>query len=300
LRPPRWETNRSNTLNPRVHCEGDFVYVETTEDATDSTAPPVDTAEGATPEALCEVQQAAGGLPADVLCNVLKRLHTFQLPNAVCCGWAAACNDKALWRTYCKAAWGEHCQPQRYNNDWQVMYRERPRPLFHGIYCVKVSYSRAGEASTHYENVWHAVNYYRYFSFVSTGQCWVSRTFVEPAQALANFSHVMTSEGPPEGLAEVISSSSLEAHMGQWRQSKDRLEIRSRPEGAPNQFCFQFVRQNGHGEPLRPNQGLLLDAHVLTSKKGEGPDLKLKAGFTATFLPFPKKLLRSVSCPTCD
>merc|ERR1712086_242272 len=81
LRPPRWETNRSNTLNPRVHCEGDFVYVETTEDATDSTAPPVDTAEGATPEALREVQQAAGGLPADVLCN-----------------------DKALWRTYCKAA----------------------------------------------------------------------------------------------------------------------------------------------------------------------------------------------------
>ena len=68
LRPPRWE-NRLNNSNPRVHCEGDFVYVETTEDATDGTAP-VETAEGATPEALG--QQAAGGLPADVLCNVLK------------------------------------------------------------------------------------------------------------------------------------------------------------------------------------------------------------------------------------
>lgn len=146
---------RSNNSNELNHTEGSAFLVS--EGLAEDEEPIVGLSE--TPD----VQPGpVNGLPGDVLCHVLLRLYTFQLPATVCWEWHRACQDKALWRSYCRSIWGPRCQPRRWNNDWLKMYRNRNRPLLHGVYCIHVQYTRGGanlvcEMSARYEHSTHPV-----------------------------------------------------------------------------------------------------------------------------------------------
>eukprot|EP00656_Telonema_subtile_P002001 TRINITY_DN10873_c0_g1_i1.p3 TRINITY_DN10873_c0_g1~~TRINITY_DN10873_c0_g1_i1.p3 ORF type:complete len:122 (+),score=30.79 TRINITY_DN10873_c0_g1_i1:56-421(+) len=115
-RLPRSVAVYANNSNMLFHAQGELeILRETALEAPPLVLEPPSPAE--------EHSAQVEGLPSDVLSQVLKRLFGFQLPVTVCKGWAVACQDKALWRSYCHAAWGAQCDPGRWGNDWQCALR---------------------------------------------------------------------------------------------------------------------------------------------------------------------------------
>eukprot|EP00656_Telonema_subtile_P002003 TRINITY_DN10873_c0_g1_i4.p1 TRINITY_DN10873_c0_g1~~TRINITY_DN10873_c0_g1_i4.p1 ORF type:complete len:246 (+),score=55.46 TRINITY_DN10873_c0_g1_i4:56-793(+) len=201
-RLPRSVAVYANNSNMLFHAQGELeILRETALEAPPLVLEPPSPAE--------EHSAQVEGLPSDVLSQVLKRLFGFQLPVTVCKGWAVACQDKALWRSYCHAAWGAQCDPGRWGNDWQLMYRQRARALRHGVYCVHVSYTRGGDNPESVEQSWHAVDYYRYFCFLGQGSCLVSRSFLRPALVAEQLAPVFSSTAPADQVAREGSTQGL-------------------------------------------------------------------------------------------
>ncbi|XP_057309780.1 F-box only protein 9-like [Hydractinia symbiolongicarpus] len=132
-------------------------------------------------------------LPTELLILIIKWVVSKDLDISslerlsLVCKWFYACaRDEELWKLVCVRAWGIHCSDVHlYHNSWRMMFIEKPRVRYNGLYISKNSYIRYGAPSLDscYKPC-YLVEYYRYLRFFTDGTILVYTSADDPQQVV--------------------------------------------------------------------------------------------------------------------
>ena len=186
------------------------------------------------------------------------------------------------------------------------LFKTREHLLFDGIYATDITYQRTGEAAPAAiaagSKLYLQVRYFRYFSFTPGGKVLFLRSSCQPHQVVNLFARLRGLEPnrDEEKMEQItkaeIGSNHLEpsliVHSGRWKTKKDTLRgdavaVRIKQGSSGDNFYrLRFAQTNQFGETCKPNQCLVLEAHVLNGNK-------LDANYWASFTRFSPQYLRT-------
>ncbi|XP_008320269.1 F-box only protein 9 [Cynoglossus semilaevis] len=127
-------------------------------------------------------------LPHEILMYIFRwvvssdlDMRSLEQLSLVCRGFYICARDPEIWRSACFRVWGRNCTKIVPFKSWRVMFLQRPRVRFDGIYISKTTYIRQGEQSLDgFYRAWHQVEFYRYFRFFPDGYVLMLNTPEDP------------------------------------------------------------------------------------------------------------------------
>ncbi|KAK9344299.1 hypothetical protein V1522DRAFT_410635 [Lipomyces starkeyi] len=193
-------------------------------------------------------------LPNEITNTILRTLAVLDLSSFTKTSYTCrklaflAYSDSMLWRSLCmkeypKMAYevpvDENEAIHLWNDNWRLMFLERPRIMFNGIYISTCNYHRYGVS--HSWNVpIHIVTYYRYVRFFDDGTCITHLTTKEPTEVVPEFHRHLMKRG---------------MFKGTWQMSIDgRVRIESQSPVAKYLFLQELdIKSAGRGRHNRLN-----------------------------------------------
>ncbi|KAK9433613.1 hypothetical protein V1505DRAFT_320419 [Lipomyces doorenjongii] len=193
-------------------------------------------------------------LPNEITNTILRTLAVLDLSSFTKTSYTCrklaflAYSDSMLWRSLCmkeypkmtyEAPVDENEAIHLWNDNWRLMFLERPRIMFNGIYISTCNYHRYGVS--HSWNVpIHIVTYYRYVRFFDDGTCITHLTTKEPIEVVPEFHRHLMKRG---------------MFKGTWQMSIDgRVRIESQSPVAKYLFLQELdIKSAGRGRHNRLN-----------------------------------------------
>ncbi|KAK9373419.1 uncharacterized protein V1513DRAFT_449138 [Lipomyces chichibuensis] len=193
-------------------------------------------------------------LPNEITNTILRTLAVLDLSSFTKTSYTCrklaflAYSDSMLWRSLCmneypkmtyEAPVDENEAIHLWNDNWRLMFLERPRIMFNGIYISTCNYHRYGVS--HSWNVpIHIVTYYRYVRFFDDGTCITHLTTKEPIEVVPEFQRHLMKRG---------------MFKGTWQMSIDgRVRIESQSPVAKYLFLQELdIKSAGRGRHNRLN-----------------------------------------------
>lgn len=124
-------------------------------------------------------------------------LASLESLGLVCRGFYLLSRDSLLWRSICYNTWKDLTPlKQSIYTDWRLMYMNRPRVNFDGVYISRTRYVRQGDVG--FQDLtyrpFHTVRYYRYLRFFPNRRVLILTTNEEPEKIVPIFRHALHSK----------------------------------------------------------------------------------------------------------